>query len=104
MNITLSADEELVRTARRYAQEHGTSLNQLVRDYLAQLVGELPRDEAARNFTEVARAMAGDSGGVPWRGREELYKERLETSAALSEVDESGGLPETGSNQDEGDG
>ena len=80
MNITLSADGELVRKARRYAQEHDTSLNQLIRDYLETLVGELPREEAAREFETVARSMAGNSrsrGGAAWQGREELYAERM---------------------------
>ncbi|MFO8065499.1 MAG: DUF6364 family protein [Spirochaetota bacterium] len=80
MNITLSADDELVRKARRYAQEHETSLNQLIRDYLETLVGEIPREEAAREFETVARSMAGNSrrrGGSAWQGREELYAERM---------------------------
>ena len=80
MNITLSADDELVRKARRYAQEHETSLNQLIRDYLETLVGEFPREEAAREFETVARSMAGNSrnrGGSAWQGREELYAERM---------------------------
>ena len=57
MNITLSADDELVRK-----------------------VGELPREEAAREFETVARSMAGNSrsrGGTAWHGREKLYAERM---------------------------
>ena len=33
-NITLSADENLIASARAYAQAHGTTLNDLIRDYL----------------------------------------------------------------------
>ena len=32
-NITLSADENLIASARVYAQAHGTTLNDLIRDY-----------------------------------------------------------------------
>ena len=39
MNITLSADAELIRKSRQYAKAHDTSLNQLVRDYLSTISG-----------------------------------------------------------------
>ena len=38
MNVTLSIDERIVAEARRIAALRGTSLNQLVRDYLQELV------------------------------------------------------------------
>lgn len=82
MNITLSADGELVRKARKYAEEHDTSLNQLIRDYLEHLVGELPREAAAEEFEVVARSMSGNSrehaGAPAWQGRDELYRERID--------------------------
>jgi antitoxin component of RelBE/YafQ-DinJ toxin-antitoxin module len=42
MNITLSVDDEVVRQARQIAEATGTSVNQMVRDYLAQLAGDRP--------------------------------------------------------------
>lgn len=83
MNITLSADEDLVENAREYARRHGTSLNQIIRDYLRTLTAAETREEAAEAFEAVARSMAGDSSdgpeaGSPWAGREALYRERLE--------------------------
>jgi hypothetical protein len=84
MNITLSAQDELVEKAREYAREHGTSLNQLIREHLERLVGMVPRDVAADEFVAVARDMAGDSsrshqsGGSGWSGRDELYADRLD--------------------------
>jgi fumarate hydratase class II len=36
MNITLSVDKELVKRAREYAAQHGTSLNQIIREYMEQ--------------------------------------------------------------------
>jgi hypothetical protein len=79
MNITLSARDELVEQAREYAREHGTSLNQLIRDHLEQLVGETPRDQAADEFAAVAREMGGSSAVSTgaWPGREALYADRL---------------------------
>ena len=37
MNVTLSIDNRVVAAARRIAATRGTSLNQLIRDYLEQL-------------------------------------------------------------------
>ena len=37
MNVTLSIDERLVSEARQLAANRGTSLNQLIRDYLVAL-------------------------------------------------------------------
>lgn len=80
MNITLSADQDLIERARRYAAEHGTSLNQLIRDHLERLVGDTPRDAAAAEFAMIGRTMGGDSrraGGPVWAGRARLYEERV---------------------------
>lgn len=80
MNLTLSADENLVRKAREYAAEHGTSLNRLIRSFLERLVGELPREEAAREFETVALRLPGNSHGhIPTRA--EIYGERLDRIA-----------------------
>ena len=78
MNVTLSADKDLLKRARRYARSHGTSLNQLFRDFLGELTGAMSSEEAAEEFAIIARTMAGDSGGGPWSGRDELYRERLD--------------------------
>ena len=40
MNLTLSGDDEVVRHARQIAEATGTSVNQLVREYLEQLAGK----------------------------------------------------------------
>jgi hypothetical protein len=75
MNITLSADRNLVEKARRYAKEHGTSLNQLIRDYLERLAGDISPEEAAREFELIATSMPGDSAGMGWTGREVAYED-----------------------------
>ncbi len=61
MNITLSAEEELLKKARKYASERNTTINQLIRDYLVRLVGESSNEEVAREFEAVASSMAGRS-------------------------------------------
>ena len=61
MNITLSADEQDVEKVRSWAAAHGTSLNALVRDFLARLGPDMDREAAAAQFERNARAGAGRS-------------------------------------------
>jgi hypothetical protein len=61
MNITLSEKEDVVERSRRYAREHGTSLNALVRGFLAGLAGQADRDEAADEFARNALEHGGSS-------------------------------------------
>jgi lysophospholipase L1-like esterase len=70
-NITLSMDDDLLEAGRKYAQEHNTSLNALVRDLLAKTV---TRSSSIR--LEDAFRMADkhhfSSKGKTWK-REDLY-------------------------------
>lgn len=44
-NITLSADERLIEEARAAARAQRSTLNQLFREWLAELAGRRSRDE-----------------------------------------------------------
>ena len=72
MNITLSADAELIRRSREYAKAHNTSLNQLVRDYLTSLAGGSEAEKAAAEFVRLANSMPGCSDGVQY-SRDSIY-------------------------------
>jgi hypothetical protein len=61
MNLTLTADAELIAKARQYAQARHTTLNQLVRDYLNRVTGQPDAEEAAAEFAQLARSHAGRS-------------------------------------------
>lgn len=61
VNITLSADDDLVAEARAYAQARNTTVNQLIRDYLGRLTGQIAPELAAEEFAELARNQAGRS-------------------------------------------
>jgi len=61
MNITLSAEEGLIRKTREYAARHGTSMNNMIREYMKQMTGSRSRDEAATEFAKLAREKAGAS-------------------------------------------
>ena len=75
MNVTLSVDDEIVRRARRRAESLGTSVNQLVRDYLQQLAGKTDPAEDATEFARLSKLARGNSRG--WKfNREELHERR----------------------------
>jgi Family of unknown function (DUF6364) len=75
MNITLSMDDEIIREARRRAEAMGTSVNQLVRDYLEQFAGKRDSSADAAEFERLSRAAQGNSAG--WKfNREELHERR----------------------------
>lgn len=61
MNITLSADMDTLRRTRDYARQHGTSLNQLVRDFLRNLTTQDEADKVADEFVRNAMSHGGRS-------------------------------------------
>ena len=70
-NITISLDEELLKSGRRYAEKHQTSLNALIRKLLEQTVRSQSDDWLEECFRLMDRA-SGNSEGRKWV-REELY-------------------------------
>jgi hypothetical protein len=71
-NITLSMDEQTLEASRRYAQEHGLSLNALVRRLLQQTVQRSSTSWVDECFAQMDRA-AANSGGQRW-SRDELHQ------------------------------
>ncbi|MGA2031243.1 MAG: DUF6364 family protein [Thermoguttaceae bacterium] len=61
VNITLSAEDDLVAKARAYAQARNTTVNQLIRDYLGRLTGQIDPQQAAEEFAKLAHNRAGRS-------------------------------------------
>lgn len=75
MNVTLSIEDNVMREARRRAEAMGTSVNQIVRDYLAQFAGLTDTTALAKEFEQLSRASKGNSRG--WKfNREELHERR----------------------------
>lgn len=72
-NITLSVNEEVLSKARKYAKSHNTSLNQVVRDYLQEIVNKSERESFIDELLEFTKQHAGCSE-PGWKfNREELY-------------------------------
>ena len=75
MNVTLSVDDEVIQEARRRAEALGTSVNQLVREYLEQFAGKTDPSTDAIEFERLSRSSQGNSRG--WKfNREELHERR----------------------------
>lgn len=72
-NITLSVDEKVLLAARRYAAERESSVNRLVREFLANI---LEREDRARNarrrIEQVSRRSKARLGPKTW-SRESLH-------------------------------
>jgi plasmid stability protein len=77
-NLTLTVDEDVLRRARIRAIQQNTSVNALVREYLASYAGADGAQQAIEEFLELAKRSKASSGpeGRTWT-REEIYEERL---------------------------
>jgi hypothetical protein len=72
-NLTLKIDEKLLLRARIRALEQGTTVNELVRNYLSQYaVARVDRMRAFRRFLEVAEEARASSGRRKLK-RDELH-------------------------------
>jgi len=70
-NITISLDKDLIKSGRRYAEKHRTSMNALIRTLLEKTVRSQSSDWLEECFNLMDRAKASSKG---WRlKREDLY-------------------------------
>jgi len=73
-NLTLSVDEKILAAVRRYAVERDSSVNALVRDFLAEIA---TREDRARKARERIRELSDQStariGSRTWT-RDELHE------------------------------
>ena len=70
-NVTLAVDEKLLDEGRRYARQHHTSLNALLRDLLQRTVRETGGTWVDECIAKMDKA-GGRSGGKTWK-RGDLY-------------------------------
>jgi hypothetical protein len=70
-NVTLAVDEKLLDEGRRYARQHHTSLNGLLRDLLRRTVRESAETWIDECIGKMDKA-GGRSGGRTWT-RGDLY-------------------------------
>ena len=73
MNVTLSIDDDVLSRARELAARRGTSVNQLIREYLEELTSDISTEEALAELEELWRTSSGNSAGKRWT-REEIHE------------------------------
>lgn len=71
-NLTLVVDEDVLRRARVRALQQGTSVNALVRAYLARVAGESEASQGMDEFFTAVTGAGAGSGGRTWT-RDELH-------------------------------
>ena len=73
-HVTFSVDDELLRKARKLAVDRDTTVTQLLRGFLEQLVASESNaaQQRAQEFMRVADKLARDAGGFKFN-REECY-------------------------------
>ena len=74
MNITLSIEENTVKKARKTANSMGKSLNQLIRDYLEQLVSTDDIESELMELDKLTKEAKGHSAG--WKFDRDTIHER----------------------------
>lgn len=73
-NITLAIDEKVLAEARRYADEHDTTLNALVRGYLEPIADNRERvQQAMRELREMSDRSTAEVGPITWT-RDDLHE------------------------------
>ena len=77
-NLTITLDSDLLRSARKVALDRDTSVNELVRGYLTQLISETeePHKKAAADLRKMFRASKARIGDATWT-RDEIYDRPL---------------------------
>jgi hypothetical protein len=72
-NITLAIDSELLRKSREAARRDGTTLNDLIRQFLSEITDE-SQNEWHEHYHAVTAQIEGNSGG--WKFNREELNER----------------------------
>jgi Asp-tRNA(Asn)/Glu-tRNA(Gln) amidotransferase B subunit len=71
--LTLTIDEDVLRAARKLALDRNTSVNQMIREYLAGLVSETTRGQAAaKRLRELIKESQAVVGPITWT-RDDLH-------------------------------
>jgi hypothetical protein len=76
MNVTVALDDDLVARAREIAARQGTTLNDLLRQYLESVAGLRPASVVAGELQRLWDDVPGHSGGRRI-SREEAYEGRI---------------------------
>ncbi|MCB9685793.1 MAG: hypothetical protein H6735_12195 [Alphaproteobacteria bacterium] len=72
-NLTITVDEDLLRRARIRALEHGTSVNAVLRDYLAAWAADPDAQRVTDEILDASLRSTSGRGGRRWT-RDDLHE------------------------------
>jgi antitoxin component of RelBE/YafQ-DinJ toxin-antitoxin module len=72
MTLQLSIDDSIVQGARKVAESMGTSIDQLIKDYLARLTSSGDIEAELEELERLSEEAKGDSRGGKFN-RDEIY-------------------------------
>jgi len=75
-NLTISIPDHLLEKARKYAAQRGTSLNNLLREYLEELVG-LNKEQLKKVLNDLLELSDRHTGKLERCKREDLYDRQV---------------------------
>jgi len=75
-NLTISIPDHLLEKARKYAAQRGTSLNNLLREYLEELVG-LNKEQLKKILNDLLDLSDRHTGKLERWKREDLYDRQV---------------------------
>ncbi len=75
-NLTISIPDHLLEKARKYAAQRGTSLNNLLREYLEELVG-LNKEQLKKVLNDLLELSDRHTGKLERWKREDLYDRQV---------------------------
>jgi hypothetical protein len=76
VRLTIALEDEILERAETKAQQQGTSLAEVLRNYLESYAGiqrERDRQEATKTLLDLSSTAQSGSGGRKWT-RDELYE------------------------------
>ena len=76
MKLSFSVDDQVLQEATRVASAKGTTIEQLVREFLTEFAANANDEALANEFERLSRESKGDSRG--WKfNREEIHDRKL---------------------------
>lgn len=72
-NVTITVNGDVLRAARIRALERGTSVNEVLGEYLAAYAGLGSSEDAVERALGIADSVKARSGGRRWK-RDDLYE------------------------------
>jgi len=75
-NLTISIPDHLLEKAKKYAAQRGTSLNNLLREYLEELVG-LNKEQLKKVLNDLLELSDRHTGKLERWKRENLYDRQV---------------------------